>query len=274
MSPASAGPVPVDRLEPAQWLVEAITDFGGQVDQLMPGGFDCYLRVFHRPDQGRPGLGPASWAEVAATQGTVFHAEAQWTALTGAPQGTFSPEPVTGSLDPLQLRRLCELLPAHTTSPERCHFALWDGTGTSPLSWDAHQRFSLPHRRHWLFAPVPLSEIPDCSVELDVGRMEEQIAQHGDLRGFAVAASRPLRTEDYAELVAWHRREGFVQSPSWWWPEDRAWVVHSEVDYDSTLVAGSARLAVALLADPGIECLEVGPRTRLTAHADHVNNRY
>lgn len=261
--------VPVDHLEPAQWLVEAITMFGGRVDQLMPGGYERYLRVFHRPDQGRPGLGSASWAETAARQGTVFHAEAQWTALTGAPQGTFSPEPMTGSLDPLQLRRLCELLPAHTTSPERCHFALWDGTGASPRSWDARPRFSLPHRRHWLFAPVPVGEIPACSVELEVAGMEEQAAQ-GEVRGF-VGVTSPA---SLAESARWHRREGFVQSPSWWWPEDRAWVIHSEVDYDSTLVAGSSELCSALLADAGIECLEVGPATLLTAHADQVNSHY
>ena len=272
--PVASAVVPVDRLDPAQWLVEAITVFGGRVDQLMPPGFQSYLRVFHRPDQGRPDAeSAASWAAVAAEKGTVLHPEAQWSALSGSTGEGPRPEPITGSLDPLQLRHLSSVLAGNTSTPDACHYALWEGTGLSPPSWGAHPRLALPGRRYWLFPTVPVSEIPACSVELNVAGMEEKVAEHGDLRGFAVAATRPLQREDYVELVRWQRREGFVQSPSWWWPEDRAWVVHSEVDYDSTLVAGSSALGAALLADPEIECLELGPATLLTAHADLVNSR-
>ena len=119
-----------------------------------------------------------------------------------------------------------------------------------------------------MFAPVPVRDIPACSAELGVVGMEER-AGRGELRGY-------VGVESPSALARWavvRRREGAVQSPSWWWPEDRAWVVHSEVDYDSTLVAGSSALGAALLADPEIECLEVGPGTSLTAHADLVNSR-
>ena len=260
--------VPVDDLEPAQWLVEAITVFGGSVAQLMPAGFGCYLRVFHRPDQGRPGPGSAaSWAAVAAEKGTALHPEAQWSALSGSTGEGPGPEPITGSLDPLQLQRLSELLAGQTSSPDACHYALWEGTGMSPRSWGEIPRFRLPGRRHWLFPPVSVLQLPAVSVELQVAGMEEQAAQGGEIRGF-VGVDSP---ESLARWAARYRQWGFVQSPSWWWPEDRAWVVHSEVDYDSTLVAGSSAMGAALLADPEIECLEVGPATWLTAHADQVN---
>ncbi|MFB2582364.1 hypothetical protein ACEXQD_14035 [Herbiconiux sp. P15] len=44
-----------------------------------------------------------------------------------------------------------------------------------------------------------------------------------------------------------------------WWPSDRAWFVVSEIDYDSTIVAGSRECIDALLRTPGIEALEVSP---------------
>ncbi len=275
------GLVPTTHLEPARWLVEAITVFGGHVEELMPAGFDACCRVFHRPDQGRPDDESApSWAEVAKRHGTTFHPEAQWTALTGGrdvsphhPGETASwDQPITGSLDPMTLSRLSDLLATHTATPERCHFALWEGTGKSPRSWDAYPRFRLPGRTHWLFAPVPVREVSAYAVELEVGGMQEQSREHGEVQGFLTASGRPPRPEDLMRVASRWREEGFVQSPSWWWPEDRAWVVHSEVDYDSTLVAGSADLADALLAAPEIECLRVTPRTLLTAHADRINH--
>jgi hypothetical protein len=272
---------PTTQLEPAQWLVEAISTFGGRVEELMPAGFESYLRIFHRPDQGRPDDDSArSWAEVATRHGTTFHPEAQWTALTGgrevsphhSGEWASSDQPLYGTLDPMTLSRMSELLAMHTTTPELCHFALWAGTGKSPRSWDAHPRFGLPGRHHWLFAPVPVREVPAYAVELEVAGFEEQSRQPGGSPGF-FTVGRPTRPEDLERWVRWQRTEGFVQSPSWWWPEDRAWVVHSEVDYDSTLVAGGAELAHALLEDPDIECLRVTPTTSLMARADGINHR-
>ena len=44
-----------------------------------------------------------------------------------------------------------------------------------------------------------------------------------------------------------------------WWPEDRAWFVVSEIDYDSTIVAGSRECIDALLRTPGVEVFELDP---------------
>jgi len=100
---------------------------------------------------------------------------------------------------------------------------------------------------------------------------EEQADEPDGVRGLMVLG-RPKRHRDSHDWVRWQRAHGFVQSPSWWWPEDRAWVVHSEVDYDSTLIGGTRALANALVSDPGLECLEVTPTTSLTAHADQLNH--
>jgi hypothetical protein len=44
-----------------------------------------------------------------------------------------------------------------------------------------------------------------------------------------------------------------------WWPADRAWFVVSEIDYDSTIIAGSRACIDALLKASNLEVFEVGP---------------
>jgi hypothetical protein len=56
----------------------------------------------------------------------------------------------------------------------------------------------------------------------------------------------------------------FEQSPTLWWPEDRAWCVASEVDFHSTYVAGPRPLIDRLLGDERIEALEVTAGDRVT----------
>jgi len=41
------------------------------------------------------------------------------------------------------------------------------------------------------------------------------------------------------------------------WPEDHTWVMASEFDWDSTIVAGSRSLVDAVLADERFEAFEV-----------------
>lgn len=60
-------------------------------------------------------------------------------------------------------------------------------------------------------------------------------------------------------------------SPSIVWPGDRAWVWVTEVDYDSTIVGGSAELIQALASDPHLEALEIVAGTALTYDSDDVN---
>jgi hypothetical protein len=47
----------------------------------------------------------------------------------------------------------------------------------------------------------------------------------------------------------------FDQSPSLWWPDDRAWIVATEVDYAWTYVGGTGETIDAVLADDRLETL-------------------
>jgi hypothetical protein len=61
--------------------------------------------------------------------------------------------------------------------------------------------------------------------------------------------------EDQDGMVQSEERELGFYSPSLWWPDDRAWFVHTDVDARSTYIGGSEALIDALLSDPQLEVL-------------------
>jgi hypothetical protein len=65
----------------------------------------------------------------------------------------------------------------------------------------------------------------------------------------------------------------YAQSPNQWWSDDHSWCVATEIDFDSTLVAGSRALVDAVLADERLEAFVVGPDDDLTSRGDRVNPR-
>jgi hypothetical protein len=63
---------------------------------------------------------------------------------------------------------------------------------------------------------------------------------------------------------------GHLQTPNMWCPEDRAWFVATEIDFDSTLVACTRACGAALLGSD-LEVMEVSAETRLDIDGDTVN---
>jgi len=55
------------------------------------------------------------------------------------------------------------------------------------------------------------------------------------------------------------------------WPQDRSWCAATEIDFDSTLVAGSTALIDAVVADSGLEAWPVEPEDALSIAGDTVN---
>ncbi|MDE0546318.1 hypothetical protein [Microbacterium sp. C7(2022)] len=105
-------------------------------------------------------------------------------------------------------------------------------------------RLQLPNRGHVLFEGDP-SALADPSWVLDAPWRDREMEQYG---------AQPS-----------------AESPSIIWPADRAWVMLSEVDWDSTIVAGSVELARALCADPRIEAGIIREGAMLTWSSDEVN---
>jgi hypothetical protein len=46
-------------------------------------------------------------------------------------------------------------------------------------------------------------------------------------------------------------------SPDYWWPPDRSWLVYTDYDCTTTVVAGAAQLVEALEADPEMETVRL-----------------
>jgi hypothetical protein len=164
----------------------------------------------------------------------------QWHAVVGSSDhlsftGTLWPgqPPSRGDLATRELTRLCQVLADHTATAGRCWFGLWEGWGWLPVKSPPSARLRLPQRDYLM------------------------------LQGPVAAAT---------ELGRWPTPDWFIpQSPNLFWPQDRAWFVASEIDFDSTLVGGSAELVAALLGDQLLEASEVGPADSLAADADLLN---
>lgn len=145
---------PAEDASPADWLVEALTTFGESVTSLVPAGFEAYVRIFHPGAQDGCRL---SWAKIAAQRGRVAHAGMQLPALVGdarvekAPQEFFESPPGELPLDVAAV--VARTLERHTSTPERCWFAVWHGWHSSlPRHVQAGPTFALPNREHHLLS--------------------------------------------------------------------------------------------------------------------------
>lgn len=242
-------PSPAVNDTPAQWLAPRIDLFGtNSVTSTVGTGWKAYARVFHplddTPDAPR-------WADIAKAHRHAMHAGAQWHVISNDQPGSlfdgrgYPGDPTQGQLRPHTLAALCGILERHTSTPNRCWFAVWEGWGWMhigahsmlsapgqpvadtprvPPEWELDltgPKFSLPHRRYHLFTgPID-----------------------------AATATGSWVTPDWFD----------PQSPSLFWPDDNVWCVSTEVDRDSTLIGGNPELIDAITASPLLEALPIAP---------------
>ncbi|KQQ00049.1 MULTISPECIES: hypothetical protein [unclassified Rathayibacter] len=256
-------------VERARWVLDSLGRFG-TIDGIVPPVFEAAVRILHPADHREDR--PVRWREVAEHAGTVLHSLAQWDDLVGDHPDDYS-APSTGELPLDELAAIAGVLARCTATPEDCLAAFWEGFGvltgsttillsrsgggaeepawmsdTRPTGWEhpeiaAAEYLSLPGRDCLLFS-------------LDVRAMTD---------------------------TAWARDSGFadasgmtVQTPIALWPEDRAWYLASEIDFDSTVVGGSRELIDALLAlaaEGMIEALPLPADADLSSTGDRINRR-
>jgi hypothetical protein len=65
--------------------------------------------------------------------------------------------------------------------------------------------------------------------------------------------------------------ESYFQSPSIWWPDDRAWCVETEVDGMSTYVGGTSECIAELGAHNDLEVMTVEPSDGVMWASDQLN---
>jgi hypothetical protein len=246
----------VDGAAAGAWIAPRLEGSGGKVSRQVPNGYDAYVRLFHRTTDSEGN--PATWAQVAEALGRTAHRQMQWHKLVGAhnrPEmlGSEWPgnNPPIGLMDHGTLEALRGVLEDHTENPERCFFGLSTIIGGV---WEAHPEaveLSLPQRGFIVFGG-PLSA---------VDRLGFESGEH-----WVTDVYRDGRREPRKLPSRWRDRQ-----PNLIWAADRSWLVHSEVDFDSTLVGGSRTLVDALMAAPDLETWEVERTDSLEAKADKIN---
>ncbi|REJ06213.1 hypothetical protein DY023_06995 [Microbacterium bovistercoris] len=245
---------------------------------------------------------PATWAEAADAFGTALHPLAQWRRIVRtppeedwnlriAPDGREFTSPDEGVIGPDLFAAIAQHLAAHTATPDAGVAAVWEGWGglvgffgESPsraffqlgaepahermLQQSIHDPFNNPFRKP-AWQPGILSDEISKAPRLELpGR--EYVTFTAGASSFADPAwvtGAPWRDRPAEE----HGFAVSAQHPNLLWPEDHAWVMVSEIDFDSTIVAGSAALIDALIADPALEAFAIAEDADLTWDGDEVN---
>lgn len=254
----------VDGAAAGAWIEPRLGGEFGAVTLQVPKGFEAYARILHPADDSQGN--PVRWAEVAAACGATVHAEMQWNAITGALDPCAGPgtkwtgsEPAVGSMDLDELDALGGILAAHAVDPTRCFFGLctiqsWlDSFSPGELKPLLH----LPMGRDHIVLAGPLSAIDQIAFDW---------SKPSSSRRITVAWREGQPPPDLSEFD-WMRRE----PPNLIWPSDHSWLVASEVDFDSTLVGGSAELIEAIVESPKLEAWVVQPTISLACGADKIN---
>ncbi|SJN20162.1 hypothetical protein FM104_02560 [Microbacterium esteraromaticum] len=253
--------------------------------------------------------GPASWADAAAAFGTVMHPLAQWQSIVRtptdgdwqtriAPDGREFSSPVEGEMDATLLAPIAAHLAAHTSTPAEGVAAVWEGYG-GLLGF-----FGETPSRAFLSFGGDADEDPDAARHQEMlqrsihdpfnngfrkptwqpGILSDEVSNGPRLelpgREYVLfsAASSAFTDPKWVLDAPWRDRPGeahgfapTAQHPNILWPADQAWVLVSEIDFDSTIVAGSAELIAEICADPRLEALPISAGADLTWTADEVN---
>ena len=253
---------------PTMWINDALqpegrAKDGALVGEIVPSGFEAYARVFH---PGRRFFGNSieqsvtlRWPEVASARGKTIHPEMQIQALiddldahdyerwepisTGG--GAWSPPDQW--LEDTEALALAQVLRAHSASTSDAWFMLWDGYGDLGPGIEDMPR-GVIH---------PVRSGPPVRAEFVAGTwaLRHYLMFRGPLDAFP----------------GWFQWRS--EAPNYWWPDDRAWIVATEIDGFSTYVGGSQECIDAVLASPLLEALPSALGNRFDMRGDSVNAR-
>jgi len=163
-----------------------------------------------------------------------------------------------GQVDHEQLSALLDLLAAHTAGGVDAEVvaALWEGFGWVDGQGVVTVTVSPEGVTRERLAPAFSPEV------LAAPRLELPHRAYLLFRG-------PL-----GAVLPWCRAGApgyWQQTPNLLWPTDRTWCLATEIDLDSTVVAGPRALVDAICAHPDLEAFEVGEGDSLMVDGDDVN---
>jgi hypothetical protein len=251
-------------VEPTEWLDPLLHPHGPfppLVGFIVPSGYEAYARLLH---PAKRILGPSAeqsvplaWSEIATARGKTMHPEVQlqalidnpdefdydhWTAISTGGGEWFPPYEW---LEETEALALVALLRPFTTTSNEAWFMLWDGYGDLGQAIDDLPRGTI-HR-----APDP----PDVPAEL-VGRTwayRHYLVFRGPIGG----------------LPTWF--DWRMEGPNYFWPDDRGWIVATEIDGFSTYVGAPKEAIDRILASPLLEALPSAVTHRFDGLGDPIN---
>jgi len=248
----------------ADWVVHGTRPWdqdGARLHSLAPAAFPAYTRVFH-PARYRPG-GAASldprdairWTDLAAAHGVRLFPDISFSEVLGDDardqEILDDMAPADGRLVPEACAVLAELLRAHTSTPERLRYCIWEGNGA-----------------FWSYAHTEIAAEAETAAERSLRRKAAE-EQDRFLQSTPKVHTRlgdcflfhgPLDAARRFEPDGWH------VSPNLWWPADRAWVVITHIEGYSTYVAAS-RAAVDDILASQLEVIEITRDVHLDPNA-------
>ena len=221
--------------------------------------------------------------------------------------------PPEGYIDAVSLSAASAVLARHTATPDAGIAAIWEGWGglvssagvaflTLEVADEQPEQYfdevtahiDVPSLRERLAAAAqkgitgarsrigsfPRSEWGDPAPGSGLLSRDVAAGKRFDLHGgtgrhyvlFEVGAN------DFADIAwpgraPWVDERRWVNSPSILWPDDHAWALATEIDFDSTLVGGTAELIHELMRTPGLEVLPIRTDADLTRDGDRLNRR-
>jgi hypothetical protein len=272
------------------WLIPRMVAFG-TVAGTAGSGFDAYARILHpvnahredpaaTDEHGEPVVLESRvwrWADIASRTGRTVDADVAWSAVSGRHDeaallldgGWRVEQPEEGWFSPPLLAALTEHLTAATSTPLDVVAAIWDGwgdlNGSSMLvaGWQGGEP-----------SDAERAELREYAARMLAQHRAEQEALRASIAGprldlpgreyilFSMTLPEladPSWTEDVR--VGSYLEVG--HTPQLLWPEGHEWVVATEIDTDSTIVAGPSYLIDDVLADERFEAHEVAPGSDL-----------
>lgn len=232
-----------------------------------------------------------SWASAAASFGTTMHAEAQYARLVCRSHGDSGgaipadgwrySDSAEGSLDAAALSSVAGVLAHHTTTPDAGVAAIWEGWGGLLGSDGAAYRLG---ESNSLFSARStmgrLASLVRAGSKSGSGLLDPEVAA-GPRFGLHADTGRryvlfEAGADDFADTswplsAPWVDEVTSAQSPSLLWPEDHSWVLATELDFDSTLVAGTAALIRELEQAPDLEVHPIRTDADLSTSGDAIN---
>jgi len=288
-----------DEVSRGAWLQERVGSWA-TVAGVAGAGFDRYARVLHpipvdRRDLTRTntwGMNPIlqegtwPWGEVARRNGKVMHSLVQWIRISEQesaleyPDGWRAGQSRTGWFDPVLMASLTTHLRAATTCPDEVTIGIWDGWGVAvdAVAYAAIEPVSAEDAdadRHKRRAAAEQQRRSAYSSEyLQARAGGDLLAMPGREYVLFSTSLAELADPDWGVEagIGWQAGFGHDPSPQLVWPEDHAWVVATEVDWDSTIVAGTSNLIDVVLDDPRFESYELSGDDRLTFDSDTLNH--